>query len=194
VTFVAHSDRAATFSSVPPSPEPVLSQLPPADRTALQDSMGLTVDQLLDLPGLTGTIVVGGATGTRRIVRHIVVEEPNEPLGTAGPDVLVVLSGRLGSRDPAQSRAVIERLHRAGSGALAFRSEGGQGNAAGEVPAEVLAEADRRGFPVLALPSATRLDEVVAEVLGAIIDKQTQALSLANRMHNQFIDVVGWPR
>jgi purine catabolism regulator len=57
------------------------------------------------------------------------------------------------------------------------------------MPAEVLAEADRRGFPVLALPSTTRLDEVVAEVLGAIIDKQTQALSLANRMHNQFIDV-----
>ena len=171
MTYAAHSDRAATFSTVPPSIEPVLSQVPPADRTALQDSMGLTVDQLLQLPGLAGTLVVGGAAGTRRIVRHVVVDDPADAVGSAGPDVLVVLASRLPSGDPVQSRALIERLHRSGSGALAFRSEGGAGNAAGEVPVEVLAEADRRGFPVLALPSSTRLDEVVAEVLGAIIDK-----------------------
>jgi purine catabolism regulator len=189
VIYAAHSDRAATFSTVPASAEPVLSQVPPADRSTLQDSMGLTVDQLLQLPGLEGTVVVGGATGTRRIVRHVVVDDPADPLAGAGPDVLLVLGGRLQQVDPAQSRALIERLHRGGSGALAYRSEVGSGSVAGEMPAEVLAEADRRGFPVLALPRGTRLDEVVAEVLGAIIDKQTQALSLANRMHNQFIDV-----
>ncbi|KGH47202.1 PucR family transcriptional regulator [Modestobacter caceresii] len=189
MTYAAHSDRMATFSAIPASPEPVLSQLPPSDRTALQDSMGLTVDQLLQLPGLAGTLVVGGATGTRRIVRHVAVDGPDDPLAGAGPDLLVVLGARLPSGDPAQSRALIERLHRAGSGALAYRSEAGSGNPAGDVPAELLAEADRRGFPVLALPARARLDEVVAEVLGAIIDKQTQALSLANRMHNQFIDV-----
>src|SRR5215217_7108861 len=189
VIYAAHSDRAATFSTVSPSAEPVLSQVAPADRSTLQDSMGLTVDQLLQLPGLEGTVVVGGATGTRRIVRHVAVDDPADALGGAGPDVLVVLASRLPQADPAQSRALIERLHRGGSGALAYRSEVGPGSLAGEVPAEVLAEADRRGFPVLALPIATRLDEVVAEVLGAIIDKQTHALALANRMHNQFIDV-----
>ena len=174
--YAAHSDRAATFSTVSPSAEPVLSQVAPADRSTLQDSMGLTVDQLLQLPGLEGTVVVGGATGTRRIVRHVAVDDPAQPLAGAGPDVLVVLGGRLPQADPAQSRALIEQLHRGGSGALAYRSEVATGSVAGEMPAEVLAEADRRGFPVLALPSSTRLDEVVAEVLGAIIDKQTQAL------------------
>jgi purine catabolism regulator len=188
VTYAAHSDRAATFSTVPASLEPVLSQVAPADRTAMQDSMGLTVDQVLQLPGLAGSVVVGGATGTRRIVRHVVVDDPADPLG-GGPDVLVILAARLPQADPASSRALIERLHRGGNGALAYRSDEGSGSAAGEMPAEVLAEADRRGFPVIALPSSSRLDEVVAEVLGAIIDKQTQALSLANRMHNQFIDV-----
>ncbi|MQA34223.1 PucR family transcriptional regulator [Modestobacter roseus] len=189
MTYAAHSERAATFSAVPASIEPVLSQLPPSDRTALQDSMGLTVDQLLQLPGLAGTVVVGGATGTRRIVRHVEVRDPGDLESAAGPDVLVVLSARLPQVDAAQCRALIEGLHRGGSGALAFRSEGGPGSPQGELPAELLAEADRRGFPVVALPEPTRRDEVVAEVLGAIIDKQTQALSLANRMHNQFIDV-----
>ncbi len=189
MTYIAHSDRLGATSGVLRSVEPVLSQVAPADRTALQESMGLTVDQLLQLPGLVGTTVVGGATGTRRIVRHVLIDEPTDLVAGAGPDVLVVLAEPPGSADPAQHRALIERLHRGGSGALAFRSAGGTGTPHGEVPAEVLAEADRRGFPVLMLPAPTRLDEVVAEVLGAIIDKQTQALSLANRMHNQFIDV-----
>src|ERR1700709_818392 len=60
VTYAAHSDRAATFSTVPASLEPVLSQVPPADRTAMQDSMGLTGDQLLQLRGLEGTVGAGG--------------------------------------------------------------------------------------------------------------------------------------
>src|SRR4051794_30005241 len=139
VTYAAHGDRAATFSTVAASPEPVLSQVPPADRTALQDSMGLTVDQLLQLPGLDGTVVVGGVSGTRRIVRHVTVDDP---LGGSGPDVLVVLASRLPRADPAQSRALIERLHRGGNGALAYRSEVEPDSVPGEMPAEVLAEAD----------------------------------------------------
>ena len=153
--------------------------------------MGLAVEQVLALPGMTGTVIVAGATGERRVVRHVVVDDPADPLSGAGPDVLIVLGGPLPRADAAQYRALVERLHRGGSAALAYRT--GDRSLNGEVvtglPAELLAEADRRGFPVFALPATARLDEVVAEVLGAIIDKQTQALSLANRMHNQFIDV-----
>jgi purine catabolism regulator len=171
--------------------EPVLSQVPPADRSALQDSMGLAVEQVLALPGMTGTVIVAGATGERRVVRHVVVDDPADPLSGAGPDVLIVLGGPLPRADPSQYRALVERLHRGGSAALAYRT--GDRSLSGDVvtglPAELLAEADRRGFPVFALPASARLDEVVAEVLGAIITRQTQALSLANRMHNQFIDV-----
>lgn len=188
---MAQRDRVVTLSPVPPSAEPVLSQVPPADRSALQDSMGLAVEQVLTLPGMTGTVIVAGATGERRVVRHVVVDDPADPLSGAGPDVLIVLSGPLPPADPVHYRALVERLHRGGSAALAYRT--GDRSTSGDVvtglPAELLAEADRRGFPVFALPATARLDEVVAEVLGAIINRQTQALSLANRMHNQFIDV-----
>jgi PucR family transcriptional regulator, purine catabolism regulatory protein len=191
VSTAPQRDWFATESSVPPLVEPVLSQVPPADRSALQDSMGLAVEQVLSLPGLAGTVVVAGAGGTRRVVRHVVVDEPMDPLSGAGPDVLVVVGGQLPAADPAHSRALVERLHRGGSAALAYRARPGSfpSEIGADLPVEVLAEADRRGLPVIALPPTARLDEVVAEVLGAIIDKQTQALSLANRMHNQFIDV-----
>jgi purine catabolism regulator len=72
-----------------------------------------------------------------------------------------------------------------GTAALAFRRAEGPP----PVPGEVLAEAERRSFPVLALPSGARMDEVVSEVLGAVVAKQAEALDLSSRMQNQFIDV-----
>jgi len=147
--------------------------------------MGLTLEEALHLPGLTGTTVVAGAEGLDRPIRHMVVDDPSDPLAVAGPDVLVVLGARLPPADPVNCRALVERLVSMGTAGLAFRRAEGPP----PVPGEVLAEAGRRGFPVLALPAGVRMDEVLSEVLGAVVGKQTEALELASRMQNQFIDV-----
>src|SRR3954453_21023628 len=154
-------------------------------RTSWHDRMGLTLEEALELPALAGTTVVAGGQGLDRAVRHMVVDDPSDPLGVAGPDVLVVLGARLPPADPANCRALVARLVSMGTAALAFR----RAEAPPPVPGEVLAEAERRGFPVLALPAAVRMDEVVSEVLGAVVGKQSEALDLSSRMHNQFIDV-----
>jgi len=122
--------------------------------------MGLTIEESLRLPGLAGTSVAAGASGLSRVVRHMVVDSPTDPLAAAGPDVLVVLGARLPPADPANCRALVERLDSMGTAALAFRRTEGPA----PVPGEVLAEADRRGLPVLALPPGVRLDEIVSEV------------------------------
>jgi len=114
-----------------------------------------------------------------------VVDDPTDPLAAAGPDVLVVLGARLPPADAANYRALVERLDSMGTAALAFRRADGPP----PVPGEVLAEAERRSFPVLALPAGARMDEVVSEVLGAVVAKQSEALDLSSRMQNQFIDV-----
>src|SRR5829696_9365633 len=125
--------------------------------------MGLTVEDVLDLQGLTGTTVSAGAAGLGRVVRHMVVDDPADPLAGAGADVLVVLGARLPPADAANCRALVERLDSMGTAALAYRRADGPA----PVPGEVLAEADRRGLPVLALPAQVRLDDIVSEVLGA---------------------------
>src|SRR3954468_7063861 len=154
-------------------------------RSSWHERMGLTLEEALQLPALAGTTVVAGGQGLDRAVRHMVVDDPSDPLGVAGPDVVVVLGARLPPADPANCRALVERLVSMGTAALAFhRAEGPT-----PVPAEVLAEADRRGFPVPALPAGARMDEVLSEVLGAVVGKQSEALALSSRMHNQFIDV-----
>jgi purine catabolism regulator len=147
--------------------------------------MGLTLEEALQLPGLAGTAVAAGDAGLDRVVRHMAIDDPADPLAQAGPDVLVVLGARLPPADPANCRALVERLYSMGTTALAFRRTEGPP----PVPGEVLAEAERRGFPVLALPAGIRLDEVVSEVLGAVVAKQGEALALSSRMQNQFIDV-----
>ena len=147
--------------------------------------MGLTLAEVLGLPGLSDTTVVAGAEGLDRVVQHMVVDDPADPLAAAGPDVLVVLGARLPPADPANCRALVERLDAMGTSALAYRRTDGPP----PLPAEVLAEADRRGLPVLALPAAVRMDEALSEVFGAVVRKQSEALTLAQRMQNQFIDV-----
>ncbi len=150
-----------------------------------QERSGLTLEEALGLPGLTGTEVVAGEGGRQRLVRHMVVDDPADPLSVAGPDVLVVLGARLPPADAVNCRALVERLVSMGTAGLAYRRTEGPA----PVPPEVLAEADRRGFPVLAVPATARMDEVVSEVLGAVVAKQGEALALSLRMHDQFIDV-----
>ena len=161
------------------------AETPRDDRTSWQERMGLTVEEALQLPGLSGTQVAAGSTGLGRVVRHMVVDDPADPLAAAGPDVLVVLGARLPPADPANCRALVERLDSMGTAALAFRRTEGPA----PVPGEVLAEAERRGMPVLAIPAGLRLDEMVSEVLGAVVTKQSQALALSSRMDDEFMEV-----
>src|SRR4051794_41933974 len=111
--------------------------------------MGLTVEEALELPALAGTSVAAGAAGLGRVVRHMVVDDPADPLAAAGPDVLIVLGARLPPADAANYRALVERLDSMGTAALAFRRTEGPA----PIPGEVLAEADRRGLPGLGLPA-----------------------------------------
>src|SRR3954451_19807589 len=53
------------------------------DGTSWQERMGLTVEEGPQLPGLAGTTVAAGASGLCRVVRHMVVDDPSDPLAAA---------------------------------------------------------------------------------------------------------------
>ncbi|MGY1715755.1 PucR family transcriptional regulator [Geodermatophilus sp. SYSU D01106] len=189
---MTHSEVSMTSGSYPTAPLPFhrgwqsagAGRGAPA-RDEWRDRVGLRVDEALRLPRLSGVEVVAGRSGLDRVVRHMVVDDPARPLAAAGPDVVVVLGARLPPADAADARVLVDRLDQLGTAALAYRRTEG----AAAVPAEVLTEAERRGLPVLALPPTVRMDEAVSEVLGAVVRKQGEALTLSARMHDQFIDV-----
>src|SRR4051794_16694728 len=122
-------------------------------RTSWHDRMGLTLEEALHLPGLAGTTVVAGAEGLDRPIRHMVVDDPSDPLAVAGPDVLVVLGARLPPADPVNCRALVERLDGVGTAGLAYRRADGPP----PLPRGGLAGAGRGGFPVRAPPGRVRL-------------------------------------
>src|SRR3954452_20093241 len=73
-------------------------------RSSWHERMGLTLEEALQLPSLAGTTVVAGGSGLDRAVRHMVVDDPSDPLGVAGPDVLVVLGAPAAPGRPASCR------------------------------------------------------------------------------------------
>src|SRR3712207_7163802 len=83
--------------------------------------MGLTLEEALALPALEGATVAAGSAGLGRAVRHMVVDDPSDPLSGAGQDALVVLGARLPPADPANCRALVERLDSLGTAGLAHR-------------------------------------------------------------------------
>src|SRR3954467_13783858 len=60
---------------------------PFGSRTSWHDRMGLTLDEALGRPPLGGPSVGAGGQGLDRALRHMVVDDPSDPLGVAGPDV-----------------------------------------------------------------------------------------------------------
>lgn len=146
---------------------------------------GLSVAELLDLPALAGTRVLAGSAGLdRRIERANVMEvpditawvKPRELLITAGyairdtPDVLPTLVAELDER---QLSGLAIKL----------------GRYLDEVPEAVLAEANRRDFPILALPNIS-FDEVLTAVFTEVVDRQGALLAGSERLHRELLHLV----
>ena len=164
-------ERTVPFRRNRASPEPARSRCArPTATAAGRTAWGSPSRRRSSCPGLAGD------RGRRRRLRRSAASSgtwssttPPTRSAAAGPDVLVVLGARLPPADPAQ----LPRAGRA-AGLDGHRRAGlpphrGPGS---PVPGEVLAEADRRGPARAGAAAATSgMDEVVSEVLGAVVDQ-----------------------
>jgi purine catabolism regulator len=103
--------------------------------------------------------------------------KPHELLLTTGyplrddPDALVRLIGELDDRGLA---ALAIKLHRYFD----------------EVPADLLAEADRRGFPIIEFPQDVGFDDVLNEVIGTLLNRQAALAARSEEVHRALVSVV----
>ena len=93
------------------------------------------------------------------------------PATTFGPDELVDL---------------VEVWPRRGAAALGVKA----GRYLDELPPQMLAAADRLGFPLVRLPARVAFDDVMSEVIAQLVDRQTSALDLADRLHRALSTIV----
>src|SRR4029453_11974855 len=148
--------------------------------------VGLAVRGGLAAPCLAEARVLAGASGLDRVVSRLNVMEapdilpwvkPHELLLTTGyplredPDALVTLIGELDDRGLA---ALAIKLHRYLDG----------------VPAGLLAEADRRGFPVIEFPQGVGFDDVLNEVIGTLLNRQAALAARSEEVHRALVSVV----
>jgi purine catabolism regulator len=154
---------------------------------------GLTVRDLLALPSLAGAEVAAGAAGMEQLVRWVNVMEvpdilpwvkPNELLLTTGFPLSHV--GGASSVDSAALAELIDGLAEGGVAALGVKT----GRYLDELPPVMLDTAERRGFPILVLPRTVAFDEVMSDVFTQLVDRQSWALDVADRLHRALTAIV----
>src|SRR5258705_2543032 len=146
-----------------------------ADATASlsAESAGLRVREVLAAPCLAQARVLAGARGLDRIVSRLNIMEVPDILPWVKPNELLLTTGYPLRDDPDALIALVGELDDRGLAALAIKLH----RYLDEVPAELLAEADRRGFPIIELPQGVGFDDVLNEVIGALLNRQAALAS-----------------
>ncbi len=153
----------------------------------------LTVRELMTLPSLAGSQLAAGADGLDQIIRWVNVMEvpdilpwvkPNELLLTTGFPLRYATGGQ--SFDPNALTELVDGLAARGVTALGVKT----GRYLDELPPGMLDAADRHDLPLLVLPRTAAFDEVMSDVFTQLVDRQTWALDVADRLHRALTAIV----
>lgn len=148
-------------------------------------AIGLTVDQALALPALTGARIVAGHAGRHRVVERVNVMEVPDILPWVKSKELLLTTGYPLRHSPSPLAELIADLDRAGLSAVAIKPH----RYLGGLPPELLSAADELGFPVVELPEGVAFDDILTEVLSAVLDRQAAVLARADRVHRALAQI-----
>jgi purine catabolism regulator len=156
-----------------------------SDSAASSVAAPVTVADLLALPMLSDVIVVAGRAGLhRRVTRANIMEVP-DILPWVKPDELLLTTGYPLRDVPEGLVDLVAALDDAGVAALAVKLR----RYLHELPADLVAEADRRDFPVLLLPEGSAFDDLLGAVLGEVLNRQSTILERSDVVHRALVSV-----
>jgi DNA-binding PucR family transcriptional regulator len=148
--------------------------------------MGLAVREVLAAPCLAQARVLAGAAGLDRVVTRLNVMEVPDILPWVKPHELLLTTGYPVRDDPDALVRLVGELDDRGLAALAIKLH----RYIDELPAEVLAEADRRSFPVIEFPVEVGFDDVLNEVIGTLLGRQAALAARSEEVHRALLSVV----
>jgi purine catabolism regulator len=159
-------------------------RLPSANLAA--SPVGLPVRDVLGASSLSGARVLAGAAGLDRIVQRLNVMEVPDILPWVKPHELLLTTGYPLRDDPAGLVDLVRELDERGLAALAVKFH----RYLDELPAAVLAEADRRGFPIIEVTDDVGFDDILNDVLSALLHRQAAVLARSDEVHRALVSVV----
>lgn len=145
----------------------------------------LTVRDIAARPGLRLT-AVGGTSGLDRSVTWIHVSELADPTPWLEGGELLVTTGIGMGRDPSSRRAYVRRLAAHGLSGLAL----GLGFGYATAPRDLVAEADRLSFPLLAVPYEVPFIAITKEAATHLSSERLVHLEHALAVHEQLAAAV----
>jgi PucR family transcriptional regulator, purine catabolism regulatory protein len=149
-------------------------------------SDGQPVLEMLAAPVLAGAVVLAGHGGLSRSVERLNVMEVPDILPWVKPHEFLLTTAYPLRGRPETLPQLIADLDDAGLAGIGIKL----GRYLDDLPPEVLAVAETRGFPVVQLPDGVGFDEILNEVLTGILNRQAAALARSERIHRAFLQLV----
>lgn len=147
---------------------------------------GQSLAELLKVPVLATAEVLAGGAGLSRMVARLGVMEVPDILPLVKPREFLLTTGYPLRDDVGALTRLVEDLDDAGVAGLGVKL----GHYLDALPAAALQAADARGFPLIRLPDDRTFDEILSEVLTAILDHQAQRLWRSEQIHRALIQIV----
>jgi purine catabolism regulator len=145
----------------------------------------LTVSDIAAMPGLR-LRVVAGASGAGHEIRWLHASELSDPTPWLGGGELLLSTG-IGLDTGAEAqRDYVRRLAEHGLAGLGF----GLGFGYGKVPAAVVEEADRLGFPVVSVPYEVPFIAISKAVFTHLASEQLERVTQALEVHERLAQAV----
>lgn len=147
---------------------------------------GLSVREALELPALAGARVLTGEHGLDRRIRSVNMMEVPDIEHWLREDELLVTTAYPLRESRHGLRELVRMLTEHGLAGLAVKP----GRYLVEIPPAALAMADQLAFPVIELPSSASFNDIIADVLGTILNRQAIQLERARNLHDRLSAVV----
>ncbi len=145
----------------------------------------LTVREMLGLDAMRGARIIAGAGGLDRLVRRMnVMTVPNIVRWTKQDEFLLTTGYPL-PREPAAFCQLIDQLAANGLAGLGVKLD----EYLAEVPQPAADRADLAGFPIIVIPPASPLDDVLSQTFETIVNRQAAALARRQQIHDTFLRV-----
>ncbi|MFI0349710.1 PucR family transcriptional regulator [Actinomadura sp. 9N407] len=161
---------------------------PPALRLASTGTLtyGLPVGEVLGVSTLKGARLIAGRSGLGRVVQRLNVMEVPDILSWVKPNELLLTTGYPLRNTPQSLDNLVADLDERGLAALAIKL----GRYLDSLPAEMIAQADRRGFPLILLADDVGFDDILNQVLTDILNRQAAVLARTEEVHRALVQIV----
>ena len=147
---------------------------------------GLPVGDVLGVSALADARLAAGNSGLDRVVQRLNVMEVPDILAWVKPNELLLTTGYPLRNTPQSLAQLVTDLDERGLAALAIKL----GRYLDELPDEMLAQADRLGFPIILLPGDVAFDDILNQVLTDILNRQAAILARSEEAHRALVQIV----